>query len=316
MNFKFGSDPEFMLVDLRGNYKSAIEVVRGTKEDKANLGNGHNAFYDNVLAEVNIRPEAGLAAVLDSFQDCFRRLSQHIGPKYKLRPQASHKYPAKECEHRDAKVFGCDPEFDAYELAPNQPPECKDTFRSGGGHIHLGRPGWEKYCPNLAEAEGREPEDGSNLLLIDPWSKVNVVRMLDLFLGVTSLYIDHDPTSAARRRLYGKAGSHRPTSYGVEYRSLSNFWLASPRLVEFMYETCSHVLSLMEPYDGKPEQESNPAFGDVDVSLMREVINTGDKKKAKPLFDVVMSRVPDKIGSMVKELSKPHSYDFYKEWGL
>jgi hypothetical protein len=52
--FSFGSDPEFMLVDSNGKYRSAIGIIHGTKEDKISLGNGHYAFYDNVLVEVNI----------------------------------------------------------------------------------------------------------------------------------------------------------------------------------------------------------------------------------------------------------------------
>ena len=49
--FSLGSDPEFMLVDKNGVYRSAIEVIPGTKKRPVTLKGGHTTFWDNVLAE-------------------------------------------------------------------------------------------------------------------------------------------------------------------------------------------------------------------------------------------------------------------------
>src|SRR5689334_15386813 len=95
-NFSLGSDPEFMLTSLKGEYVSAIGKVPGTKEEPLALGNGHMAFHDNVLAECCPRYGSTLQEVLDNFRDCFTRYALVVSP-YRLRVQASHKYPEKEC---------------------------------------------------------------------------------------------------------------------------------------------------------------------------------------------------------------------------
>ena len=56
-----------------------------------------------------------------------------------------------------------------------------------------------------------------------------VIYMLDLFLAVPAIFMDTDKTSKERRTMYGFAGSHRETDYGLEYRPLSAFWLGSPK---------------------------------------------------------------------------------------
>src|ERR1039457_5005208 len=133
-----GSDPEFMLTDPHdGHLKSAIGVVHGTKTEKVDLGGGHKLFYDNVLAEVNIVPGNTAEAISANIYSCLHSLARAVYP-YRLKLQASATYPTKECQHPDAKVFGCEPEFCAYELNIVQAPLCETTFRSAGGHIHMG----------------------------------------------------------------------------------------------------------------------------------------------------------------------------------
>ncbi len=67
-----------------------------------------------------------------------------------------------------------------------------------------------------------------------------LVKQLDYFLGIPSLLLDKDEE---RRHLYGKAGAFRPKPYGVEYRVLSNFWLKSPELMRWVYNTTHLAIS-------------------------------------------------------------------------
>jgi hypothetical protein len=292
--FTLGSDPEFMLVDSKGKYRSAIGVVHGTKENKVSLGNGHYAFYDNVLAEVNIKSANNKKDVIKNFGDCFKRLSKLVG-NLKVIPQASHTYDLDECQHPDSQVFGCEPEFCVYIKDENgmicrlEPPISTpgNCFRSGGGHIHIGH----EVCL--------------------PWNgkTADVVKMLDLFIGIPSILIDHDPTSAARRRLYGGAGTHRvKMEYGLEYRSLSNFWLASPVLVSVIYDLVDFVLDFVES-DKYKNIKSDP-------EKIRSTINSGDRNGALSMLNSYKSKMPSAVYNEVMNLSKPTKYDFYTEWKL
>ena len=52
-------------------------------------------------------------------------------------------------------------------------------------------------------------------------------------IGLPAVLID---TDKQRRKLYGKAGSMRHKDYGVEYRTVSNFWLSSQELTPWGYD--------------------------------------------------------------------------------
>jgi hypothetical protein len=295
-NITFGSDPEFMLVDLKGNYRSAIEVVPGTQEDRASLGNGHFAFYDNVLAEVNISPAASAKEAVGNFRDCFQRLATLIGTQLRLKIQASQVYPKKECCHPDAMVFGCDPEYNIHlrtedgRIRRVDPPimEEGNTFRSAGGHIHVGHE------------------------LALPWhNPVVVVEMMDIIVGLPAILLDNDPTSLARRKIYGGAGTHRLClEYGIEYRSLSNFWLASPTLVKLMYDLSNHAVSLIH------QHKNEKITSLLDMKKVETAINGNQKKDAKALLKEISKYMPSKLQKKIDDLSNEKEGDFYKTWDI
>lgn len=294
----FGSDPEFMLVDPDGKYVSAIGIVPGTKKDKVNLGNGHYAFYDNVLVEVNIKPSANCNETIKNFKDCFKKLAKLVG-KYKVVPQAAQVYPEEECQHRDAREFGCDPEFCLYvvdfkgkfEKLPT--PICRpgNYLRTGGGHVHVGS--------DLALPYGRG-------------KPVHTLKMLELFLGSVSVLIDHDPTSLNRKRLYGGAGNHRwCMKYGVEYRTLSNFWLASPKLVEIIYALTDLAIKMVD------KNKADDLWSKINANELRTSINTSDKDKIKKnIYPIVASEMDNNLLNEVESMFYPIEFDFYKEWNI
>lgn len=294
----FGSDPELMLVDPDGNYVSAIDVVPGTKKDKVNMGNGHFAFYDNVLVEVNIKPSFSRDDAIKNFRDCFKRLAKLVG-KMRLVPQASQSYPLSACMHKDAQKFGCDPEFCLYvtnfkgKLEKLKAPICHpgNTFRSAGGHVHVGSPLALNY--------------GSG-------KPFQTLRMLDLFLGATSVLIDHDPTSAARRILYGGAGNHRPCPmYGVEYRTLSNFWLASPDLVALIYDLTELAMKVVD------RGKADDIWAKLKPEELRSSINEANREVIlKKMFPLAAAEMNESLLNRVRFMFEPREFDFYREWKL
>jgi hypothetical protein len=294
MPFSFGSDPEFMLRDAAGNYRSAIGVIPGTKKEPVSLGGGHLALWDNVLAECCPHYGRTKEEALANFRDCFQRLADLVHP-LRLTPQASHEYPESECEHPGAKEFGCDPEMNAYEMLTLPPPSCAavSTFRSGGGHIHLGALGGDDYP--LTDYLGR-------------WW---VTRYLDWWVGLPSVLMDTDPTSQARRRLYGGAGNMRPKEYGIEYRTLSVFWLRSPALVSTVWDLCEFTLGFMT----RPDHQSH---WDEHQAAVREAINTGDRRSAARLFARLAKQhaMPAALVEAVQAAARRKEYDFYGEWGI
>jgi len=227
MKISFGSDPEFMVV--RDNqYYSAIGIVQGDAENRITVS-GHQFYYDNVMAECAVKPAKTRSCVLKSFRECFQIYARMVQP-FRLHVQASQEYPEEQLIHPDARKVGCAPDSCAYEMELKEPPVAiieQTSFRSCGGHVHIGHP--------LLAGDGPEP-----------WL---AVYLLDLFIAVPSLWIDRDVSSGPRRTLYGQAGRYRTKDYGIEYRSLGNFWLKSPRLVAWVYGVCDFVVSFIE--DGR-----------------------------------------------------------------
>jgi hypothetical protein len=55
---------------------------------------------------------------------------------------------------------------------------------------------------------------------------LQTIKFIDLFTAIPSVLLDPGESGKARRELYGKAGAFRYTPYGLEYRTLSNYWMA------------------------------------------------------------------------------------------
>ncbi len=206
--FTFGCDPEFFIKNAKDELVSAAGLIPGTKE-KPHPVDGGAVQVDGMAAEFNIDP----CSTFDEWND---RIVSVMAQLRKMLPKgySPHIVPAVEFPQavfdaapEEAKELGCSPDYDAWTGLRNLPPSCADrpTLRTASGHVHIG---WRAGGPT------DDPQHMMNCR--------DLVKQFDWFLGAWSLRTDKDPT---RRLLYGKAGAFRPKSYGVEYRTLSNFWI-------------------------------------------------------------------------------------------
>lgn len=302
-----GSDPELLIV--KGTKpQSAIGVVQGTAENRIYI-KGHAFYYDNVLAECAIKPGRSKKDVVGNFREALEIYAKMVRP-FKLKPQACCDFPDSQLRHEDARKVGCAPDWCAYEVKLKEPPKeaiQNGNLRSCGGHIHLGS--------DLLASDGPEP--------------ILAIYLLDLFVGVPSLWLDKDPTSARRRAIYGHAGRYRSKDYGLEYRSLSNFWLTSPDLVGLIYDLCKFTHDYLEDGRGwdlwKFDEEvfydttelSEAWTCSYDTAMLRKAINFGDQKLAEPLLKLAMDQMPKTLRTNVQAMmDRAEDGDFYANWGL
>lgn len=238
-----GSDPELFL-KRDGGYVSAIGLIGGSKDHPKpvkELGKGFYVQEDNVAVEYNIPACVSPNSWRTSHMKMLGYLRELVGKKgLELSIDASASFPKEELANPKALVFGCEPDFNVWTLETNPRPHCDNPFlRSCGGHVHIAF-------------------NGTNS------EKVILGRKCDMLLGLWSVINDKDQD---RRKLYGTAGSIRFKPYGIEYRTLSNFWLKKEEWINRVYELATIARDLN--------------FEIIDVS---SIINEGDEKEAKKLF--------------------------------
>jgi len=216
-----GSDPEAFLRDSQGRLVSAIGVIPGTKTNPHKTEHGA-IQVDNILAEFNSKPAFSKDEFITNHNLIITELSDILKPlDLRLDFVASALADQSLLSEPSAREAGCDPDFNAWTMEVNEPADyTNNDYRGAGGHVHISF--------NQAEEEGDNNEH-----------RIKMVKALDLVLGVPSVLHDKDTT---RRLYYGKAGSYRPKykNYadpydGIEYRTLSNFWLNSEKLMGMVW---------------------------------------------------------------------------------
>lgn len=206
--FTFGCDPEVFIFDTQDRPVSAAGILPGTKAEPFKVEDGA-IHVDGMAGEINIHPASTfsefnrrIGRVLDELQS---RLPD--GYTWKALPSITFDEKVFMSAPDEAKELGCSPDFDAWtgDISPVPEPE-NPLSRCAGGHLHIG------WRPD-GEADAEHIENCRDL-----------VKQLDWHLAGWSLRLDED---ANRRKMYGKAGAHRVKPYGVEYRTLSNFWITT-----------------------------------------------------------------------------------------
>ena len=219
-----GADPEIFI-------KNETEIVSaegltegGSKEFPKPISTvGHAIQEDGIMFEYNIPPSKTEDEWVDNHKFCLDYLdilakangyelsnavSSEINPMYLISPQAT--------------TFGCEPDWNVYLQDINPTPDNNTNLRCAGGHVAIG------YVQEGEEGDFKITE--------------KIVQIFDMFLTLPALFKDND---TRRRELYGKAGSFRVKEWGVECRSLSNFWIQSEDLMRWVYRQSIKVAELV-----------------------------------------------------------------------
>lgn len=262
MNFQIGCDPEIFLHD-GSTVKSVIGLIGADKWHPRQLTeDGHAVLEDNVAVEFNIPACSSSDDFIREVTRSMKLIKELLPHHLQYSQESAISFPQTELQHAEAWVFGCEPDFNAwaFEKEPvkhedfqqgiNIKPYSKDEcLRSAGGHVHV----------------------GSNIAQQNPTA---MIKAMDLFLGVPSIELDEHGT--LRRELYGKAGAFRPKPYGVEYRTLSNFWIFSDKLLNWVYTNTAKALQFVAAGNVIDTQTGK---------LIQECINKSDKQLCKMLMN-------------------------------
>ncbi len=282
-----GCDPEFFFVSTKTGHVVGSEKVFGeeglvyqdgwyrkTEVEVKKYDGGHTVtsskpsifICDGVQAELNPRANTCRANLANEIGCCMRRLQDFLieeerSDVYPLFTKQIVKVTKKELASLSprSKTFGCAPSYNAHKngdvsVIPVNPEVYQ--FRSAGGHLHFGD---STFC-EITKTKG------------DP---ALAAMVLDVVVGNTCVLLDRDPLTSERRKVYGRAGEFRMPKYGLEYRTLSNFWLRSYPLMSFVFGMARVGISIVE------STLARELLSMFDLSLVEKAINENDIDIAK-----------------------------------
>ncbi len=213
LKFTLGHDAEVFLLDGNDVAIPSIGLIGGDKAYPKVIPFGA-LQEDNVMAELNITPAKSRDEWLHNTNKVREKLELIVG-KHGLRVSvvSFQTFQPKFLRSKQAKMFGCDPDFNIYTGKENiidSSTLMKNNQRTAGGHIHIGL---------------EDPEQHPNV-------RRTLVQACDVFIGMPLAIIENKE----RKAFYGRAGSYRNKKYGIEYRTPSNIWLTNEELMVWMYE--------------------------------------------------------------------------------
>jgi len=262
MTIYVGFDPEVFLKNKDGKFISAVGLVGGSKEHPKSIGNGCYVQEDNVAVEFNTPPvdvfeDKAAEKIKGYFQYVMDWLEENVCKPNGLviATEASAIFDDDQLQTEAAKTFGCDPDYNAYTGQENSKPIGPQGLRTCGGHIHVGYGNCNKELNKY------------------------IIKYLDQELGLHSVLED---TDSRRRILYGKAGAYRDKSYGVEYRTLSNYWINDIQYFKRIVKVISS-LGYDEDEFWSAFEQSALDYEDMDEAV-QHTINNNDVVMAKTLL--------------------------------
>lgn len=271
-NVTFGSDAEVFLKTLTQEFFPVCDLVGGTKERPRSLGDGYFIQEDNVALEFNIPVCKDSKSFQQAFSVAFVKIAKEIPKSLIMSTETAANFsPVYISQIPQAQVFGCDPDYNVWELSENPKPFCDMPYlRTAAAHVHIG---WE------------DPTDEDRIAL---------VKFSDIFVSTLSwMYPDR-----LRRKLYGKAGAFRPKDYGIEHRVLSNEWIFDPKEINRIFNGYLQAIEAVN---------LNLQIEPTDEALIQKAINSYDSDTCSLLWNKYDKKLKTAKQIFNKEKAKPNA---------
>jgi hypothetical protein len=251
-NCIWGADPELFIANDKGEIVGGERAIPEDGIKQASLWGGlgrKRVVLDGVQVEFNVQQSSCRASLGGDIRLTFQALNDHLKQaKNGMKPsfEAVVRVDPNELKQlsEKARQLGCQPSENIHQRdASVKVTKANENLRSAGGHIHLGLHG------EVMKERQRLP------------------FLLDALVGNTCVLIDRNPLAAERRSMYGRAGEYRLPSHGLEYRTLSNFWLRSYQLMSFVMGLSKIACSVLYTTVAKVDKvtdfdyQYNPANG-------------------------------------------------------
>jgi hypothetical protein len=283
-----GCDPELFL-EQGGEIVGSERVIPTKAEfkEKNPYINLQHVVRDGVQVELHSDPTTCREVLISQLHGAFMSLQGYlkdgIVPSFEPVVEVSEEELKRLSEA--SRTLGCAPSNNHHDAKAEVKVEKGFRKRSAGGHIHLGLRNTEAYPQRYV------------------FPRERLVPMLDILVGNTCVMMDRDPNAAERRKVYGRAGEYRLPDYGLEYRTLSNFWLISPQVTSLVFGLARMALSALVTdqkagqtiYPGHGTKADVPATQNLETELLSLVdlkdivraINTNDLDLARSNWEKI-----------------------------
>lgn len=274
-----GTDPELFVVDENQNVVPASKIL----DIPLNSANG-SIVKDGLQIELHPTANHCREVLTSNIRGCLLQLHNHLNSgklkskNYKISNKFVidvNKELLKELNPEDLAI-GCEPDKIAHGSAKSCYIDGTKHFkRYCGGHLHFGSA--NGYSSDIEEYHKNVNE---------------IIILMDYFVGLTWVLLDHSEDNKERRKVYGKAGSYRLQPHGIEYRVLSNLWMNHPALLSLTFFLARFALYIATPQIDSLDKKDISIKNLEKIlshSKLEKIINENDYEQAEIYFKKIMN---------------------------
>lgn len=311
--FAIGSDPEVFVEGENGQVLPAFLFLKSKTDPNRDVSryDGRASYWDGFQAEFETQPGTcldGHAASVHHGLLTVLEAARKVDKKAKLSLKTVMTIPDDLLQNsKDEHVsLGCMPSLNVYGTKGIEAKPRELKTRSSGGHIHYG----------FTNVYGKLPQ-----------AKVDsIVKAMDMIIGVACVALFQNQDNAERRKYYGQAGEYRLPAHGLEYRTLSNAWLAHPLIMNIVFDVSRKALMFgyhdLNKHWKATEKEVVECINNCDVAKAQELLTRNKDIFQKILLAAYRDATDAQLDALFNifyngmEVAIPDVNDIERNWNL